>query len=112
MSDAAASVDPEEVARFERLADSWWDPKGPMRALHKLNPLRLAYIRDETCRRFGRDPRSPKPLAGLAILDVGCGGGILAEPLARLGGAVAGVGSNVEYRVFGYYWLLSFEIVA
>jgi 2-polyprenyl-6-hydroxyphenyl methylase / 3-demethylubiquinone-9 3-methyltransferase len=91
MSDPAASVDPEEVARFERLADSWWDPKGPMRALHTFNPLRLAYIRDEVCQRFGRDSKSPKPLAGLAILDVGCGGGILAEPLARLGGAVAGL---------------------
>jgi 2-polyprenyl-6-hydroxyphenyl methylase/3-demethylubiquinone-9 3-methyltransferase len=91
MSSPAASVDPGEVARFERLAESWWDPKGPMRALHKFNPVRLTYIRDETCRRHGRDARSPKPLAGLTILDVGCGGGILAEPLARLGGSVTGL---------------------
>jgi 2-polyprenyl-6-hydroxyphenyl methylase/3-demethylubiquinone-9 3-methyltransferase len=99
MSDPAASVDPEEVARFERLADSWWDARGPMRALHKFNPLRLAHIRDETCRRLGRDPKSPRPLSGLSILDVGCGGGILAEPLARLGGSVTGLDparTNIE----------------
>jgi 2-polyprenyl-6-hydroxyphenyl methylase/3-demethylubiquinone-9 3-methyltransferase len=88
---AASTVDPDEVARFERIARDWWDPNGPMRALHKLNPVRLAYIRDEACRRFGRDPRDPRCLDGLAALDVGCGGGVLSEPLARLGAAVAGL---------------------
>ena len=87
----ARSVDPREVARFDRMARDWWDPQGPMRALHRLNPVRLAYIRDTACTRFGRDPTSSRPLDGLTILDVGCGGGVLSEPLARLGGAVTGL---------------------
>ena len=93
MTDAprARSVDPREVARFDRLARDWWDAQGPMRALHRLNPVRLAYIRDTACTRFRRDPASPRPLEGLTILDVGCGGGVLSEPLARLGGAVTGL---------------------
>jgi 2-polyprenyl-6-hydroxyphenyl methylase/3-demethylubiquinone-9 3-methyltransferase len=91
MPHTASSIDPAEVARFERLAESWWDPKGPMRMLHKFNPVRLAYIRDEACRRFGRDPRGVAPLAGLTVLDVGCGAGVLSEPLARLGAEVTGL---------------------
>ncbi len=87
----SATIDPEEVARFEALAQDWWDPKGPMRPLHKLNPVRLGYIRDKACGRFGRDPREPRPLKRLSLLDVGCGGGILSEPLARLGAAVTGL---------------------
>jgi 2-polyprenyl-6-hydroxyphenyl methylase / 3-demethylubiquinone-9 3-methyltransferase len=88
---ASSTIDPAEVARFERIAETWWDPKGPMRVLHKFNPVRLAYIRDEACRRFGRDPRSARSLEGLTILDVGCGGGVLSEPLARLGAKVTGL---------------------
>ncbi|MGO4572211.1 bifunctional 2-polyprenyl-6-hydroxyphenol methylase/3-demethylubiquinol 3-O-methyltransferase UbiG [Microvirga sp. 2TAF3] len=87
----STTIDPEEVARFERIAETWWDPKGPMKVLHKFNPVRLAYIRDEACRRFGRDPRSARSLEGLTILDVGCGGGVLSEPLARLGAKVTGL---------------------
>jgi 2-polyprenyl-6-hydroxyphenyl methylase/3-demethylubiquinone-9 3-methyltransferase len=86
-----ATIDPEEVARFDRIAGTWWDPKGPMKVLHAFNPVRLAYIRDEACRRFGRDPRSARSLEGLTILDVGCGGGVLSEPLARLGATVTGL---------------------
>jgi 2-polyprenyl-6-hydroxyphenyl methylase/3-demethylubiquinone-9 3-methyltransferase len=88
---ASSTVDPTEVARFDRLAREWWDPKGPMRPLHRLNPVRLQYIRDEACRRFGRGARGTRPLGGLAVLDVGCGAGLLAEPLARLGAAVTGL---------------------
>lgn len=88
---ASTTIDPAEVARFERMAETWWDPNGPMRVLHRFNPVRLAYIRDEACRRFGRDPRSARSLEGLTVLDVGCGGGVLSEPLARLGAKVTGL---------------------
>ena len=87
----SSTVSPEEVARFERIAREWWDPNGPMRPLHRINPVRLAYIRDEACRRFGRDPRGLRPLEGLTALDVGCGAGVASEPLARLGAAVTGL---------------------
>ncbi|MBS7696676.1 MAG: bifunctional 2-polyprenyl-6-hydroxyphenol methylase/3-demethylubiquinol 3-O-methyltransferase UbiG [Chelatococcus sp.] len=93
--DAAAStgqtIDPAEVARFDKLADSWWDPNGPMRPLHQINPLRLAYIRDAVAAHFGRSIRTSKVLSGLTLLDIGSGGGLLAEPLARLGADVTGL---------------------
>lgn len=88
---AAASIDRDEVARFEAIAATWWDEAGPMRVLHRFNPVRLAYIRDAACRHFGRDPLGPRPLDGLALVDIGCGGGVLSEPLARLGAAVTGL---------------------
>ena len=87
---AAGSVDQDEVARFSRLAAQWWDTRGPMAALHKFNPVRLAYIRDRAAEHFGRDPSRLDSLAGLRVLDIGCGGGILSEPLARLGARVVG----------------------
>jgi len=90
------TVDQEEVARFSRLAGEWWDPQGPMAALHKFNPVRLAYIRDRTAEHFGRDPRSLDSLAGLRFLDIGCGAGILSEPLARLGAAVVGADPSAK----------------
>ena len=90
-SSAAPSADPDELRRFAELAARWWDEAGPMAPLHKLNPTRLAYIRGQVCRRFGRERNDPQPCAGLAILDVGCGGGLLCEPLARLGAAVTGI---------------------
>ncbi|SDA22996.1 3-demethylubiquinone-9 3-methyltransferase [Methylobacterium sp. UNC378MF] len=88
---AEGFVDRDEVARFDALAATWWDETGPMRVLHRFNPVRLAYIRDALCRRFGRDPRAPFPLEGLSVCDVGCGGGVLSEPLARLGARVTGL---------------------
>ena len=85
------TIDPAEVARFERIAETWWDPNGAMRALHRFNPVRLAYVKNEVCQRFGRDPKGVRSLEGLSILDVGCGGGLLSEPLARLGAAAVGL---------------------
>lgn len=86
----ASSVDPGEVEQFARLGAQWWDPRGPMAALHKFNPVRLGYIRDQAAARFERDPKKLDCLAGLRLLDIGCGGGILSEPLARLGAQVVG----------------------
>jgi 2-polyprenyl-6-hydroxyphenyl methylase/3-demethylubiquinone-9 3-methyltransferase len=80
-----------ELERFAALADRWWDETGPLAPLHKLNPVRLAYIRDCLCAQLGRDPLAERPLAGLSALDVGCGGGLLCEPLARLGATVTGI---------------------
>lgn len=87
----ARSADHGEIRRFDHLAAEWWDEAGPLAPLHKLNPTRLAYIRDHAAARFGRDPRAAYPLEGLTVLDVGCGGGLLAEPLARLGAEVTGI---------------------
>jgi 2-polyprenyl-6-hydroxyphenyl methylase/3-demethylubiquinone-9 3-methyltransferase len=87
----ADTVDAAEVARFSRFSSQWWDARGPMAALHKFNPVRLAFIRDRAAGHFHRDVSRLDSLAGLHILDIGCGGGILAEPLARLGAAVVGV---------------------
>src|ERR1700734_3500759 len=86
----AGTIDDAESARFSRLSGQWWDQRGPMAALHKFNPVRLAYIRDRIAERFDRDPKRLDSLAGLRLLDIGCGGGILSEPLARLGAAVLG----------------------
>jgi 2-polyprenyl-6-hydroxyphenyl methylase/3-demethylubiquinone-9 3-methyltransferase len=85
-----ATVDEREVARFAALAAEWWDPRGRMGMLHKLNPTRLAYIRDTACRHFGRDPKARRCIEGLRVLDIGCGAGILCEPLCRLGATVIG----------------------
>lgn len=85
------TLDETEVARFAAMADEWWDPKGKFRPLHALNPVRLAFIRDQLCDHFGRDPRSVRPFEGLKIADIGCGGGLLCEPMARLGANVTGL---------------------
>jgi len=90
----APTVDDAEVARFAALAGEWWDPRGKMAPLHKFNPVRLGYIRDAACRRFGRDARRLDCLAGLRILDIGCGGGLLCEPMARLGADVVGADAS------------------
>jgi len=94
-----ATVNRDEVERFAALAAQWWDPKGPMAMLHKFNPVRLAYIRDRLAAHFGRDARKVSPLSGLRILDIGCGAGILSEPLARMGASVLGADpaeANIE----------------
>lgn len=128
----AASLDRDEVARFDALADRWWDPDGPMKPLHRFNPARVALFRDAAAARFGRDPSAMRPLAGLTLLDVGCGAGVLAEPLARLGAEVTGIdpaadlipvarvhaedaGLDIAYRVAAAEQLLaegaSFDVV-
>jgi 2-polyprenyl-6-hydroxyphenyl methylase / 3-demethylubiquinone-9 3-methyltransferase len=85
-----SSVDEAEVARFSALASEWWDPRGKMAVLHKFNPVRLGFIKEAVCRHFERDAKRLDALSGLRMLDIGCGGGILSEPLARLGAAVVG----------------------
>jgi 2-polyprenyl-6-hydroxyphenyl methylase / 3-demethylubiquinone-9 3-methyltransferase len=85
--------------RFSALAAEWWNPSGKFRPLHKFNPVRLAYIRDQVTGHFGRDPRAAKPFEGLRFLDIGCGGGLLSEPMARLGAKVVGAdasATNIE----------------
>src|ERR1700719_1141544 len=88
---SASSVDPAESAKFSKLSEQWWDPKGKMAPLHKINPLRLTYIRDAACRKFDRNVKSLGCLSGLRVLDIGCGAGLLCEPLTRLGAQVIGV---------------------
>jgi 2-polyprenyl-6-hydroxyphenyl methylase/3-demethylubiquinone-9 3-methyltransferase len=87
---SAPTIDAAELERFSRLADEWWNPRGKMAPLHKFNPVRLAYVRDAACRQFGRDAKRLDSLKGLRILDIGCGGGLLSEPLARIGAGVVG----------------------
>lgn len=89
--DLRGTIDAAEVEKFDRLAAEWWNPHGKFRPLHRFNPVRLAYIRDLMCREFERDPRAPLPLAGLRIADIGCGGGLVSEPFARMGAAVLGI---------------------
>ena len=91
-----STASPDEIARFAAIAEAWWDPKGDFAPLHRLNPVRLEFIRDHLCRHFGREALSDKPLAGLDIIDIGCGGGLLAEPMCRLGGAVTGIDAGLE----------------
>ena len=90
------SVDDSEIARFAALAENWWQADGPFRALHALNVPRLTYIRDHLCRRHARDFRDERPLAGLRLLDIGCGGGLIAEPLARLGAEVTAIDAGSD----------------
>ncbi|MGY3389306.1 2-polyprenyl-6-hydroxyphenyl methylase/3-demethylubiquinone-9 3-methyltransferase [Bradyrhizobium sp. USDA 3311] len=86
-----STVDAAEIAKFSKLSAEWWDPKGKMAPLHRINPLRLGYIRDAACRKFERNVRSLNCLGGLRVLDIGCGAGLLCEPLSRLGAQVIGV---------------------
>jgi 2-polyprenyl-6-hydroxyphenyl methylase/3-demethylubiquinone-9 3-methyltransferase len=96
MSVPASSIDADEVARFSALAAKWWDPAGEFAPLHRFNPTRLAFIREQALARFGRDAKARAPFAGLRLLDIGCGGGLLCEPMARLGFEVVGVDASAE----------------
>ena len=87
----SATVDPKEVAYYTAMAEEWWKPQGRFATLHRLNPVRLKFICDRVCRHFGRNPEKHLTLDGLRILDIGCGGGLLSEPLALLGGDVVGI---------------------
>jgi len=91
---ARSSIDPAEVETFSRIAAEWWDPKGKFAPLHRFNPVRLAFIRDQALYRFGRDPEARRPFEGLRLLDIGCGGGLLSEPMTRLGFQVTGVDAS------------------
>lgn len=90
------TVNADEVRQFDEIGDRWWDPQGPMKPLHRLNPVRLEYIRHQVCKNFDRDVKAMKVMTGLKAADIGCGGGLVAEPFARLGAAVTGVDAGKE----------------
>ncbi|WP_193174747.1 bifunctional 2-polyprenyl-6-hydroxyphenol methylase/3-demethylubiquinol 3-O-methyltransferase UbiG [Oricola nitratireducens] len=94
MDRAATTIDAGEVDRFSRMAADWWNPTGKFKPLHRFNPVRLRYIRDTVIEHFGLDAATPKPFAGLRFLDIGCGGGLLSEPMARLGAQVVGADAS------------------
>ncbi len=93
---AGPSIDPADVARFSAQAAEWWDARGPFAPLHRFNPARLAFVRDKVAERFGRDVKSRAAFDGLTLLDIGCGGGLIAEPMRRLGFAVTAVDASAE----------------
>ena len=122
MRATSATVDPQEVERFAAHADAWWDPQGSFRPLHRLNPVRLDYIRQHLTAHFGRSISSLRPFEGLTLLDIGCGGGLVAEPMSRLGFAVTAVdaddqaiavagahaeatGLSIDYRIATPEWI-------
>jgi 2-polyprenyl-6-hydroxyphenyl methylase/3-demethylubiquinone-9 3-methyltransferase len=94
MNATATTIDQGEIDHFSRLASEWWNPTGKFKPLHKFNPVRLSYIRQAVLEHFGRDGASPKPFEGLRFLDIGCGGGLLSEPMARLGADVVGADAS------------------
>jgi 2-polyprenyl-6-hydroxyphenyl methylase/3-demethylubiquinone-9 3-methyltransferase len=85
------TINADEVRKFAAMADEWWDPAGKFKPLHRFNPVRLAYIREHAIAHFGKDGHARRPLEGLRFLDIGCGGGLLSEPMARLGASVTGI---------------------
>jgi 2-polyprenyl-6-hydroxyphenyl methylase/3-demethylubiquinone-9 3-methyltransferase len=93
---ATATFDPAEIERFARSAAEWWDTRGKFRTLHRIGPARMTFLRDALLRHFGRTAGGARPLAGLSMLDIGCGGGLVCEPLARLGAGVTGIDPALE----------------
>ena len=89
-----STIDADEVAKFSAMAAEWWDPDGKFRPLHRFNPVRLAYIREKICHHFGRGEHDLRPFEGLRLLDIGCGGGLLCEPMTRLGAEVLGADAS------------------
>lgn len=87
----SSTASPEEIARFTAMAEEWWDPDGKFRPLHRFNPVRIGFLKEALAKHFDRDPEAEMPFEGLTLLDVGCGGGLLSEPLRRLGFAVTGI---------------------
>ena len=99
MTSLGSTVDPAEIEKFRRMAEEWWDPRGKFRPLHRFNPVRLGFLKERLCRHFAKDPKADRPLSGLRLLDIGAGGGLVAEPLTRLGAEVVGIDAtarNVE----------------
>ncbi len=88
------TIDPDEVEKFTKIAEEWWDPHGKFKPLHKFNPVRLEFIRDTICQHFGNDPKAPVPLKGLRLIDIGCGGGLVAEPMCRMGATVSAIDAS------------------
>src|SRR6202023_1367334 len=101
MIEARGTIDEAEVARFSRMSSQWWDARGPTAAPQKFNPVRLAYTRDRVAEHFDRDAKRLDSLAGLRILDIGCGGGILSEPLARVGAGRGGADPSARHNAGG-----------
>ncbi|SHG83208.1 3-demethylubiquinone-9 3-methyltransferase [Kaistia soli DSM 19436] len=93
-NDTRTTVDDGEIAHFSAIASEWWAPGGKFAPLHRLNPIRIQFIKDEAARRFSRDAKDPRALSGLRLLDIGCGGGLLSEPMARLGAEVVGADAS------------------
>lgn len=92
----STTISADEIARFSAQAEDWWNPDGAFRTLHQINPLRVEYVRDRVCEHFGREAQRRDSLHGLDILDTGCGGGLLSEPLARMGAKVTGLDASTE----------------
>ncbi|CAN8247546.1 unnamed protein product [Cochlearia groenlandica] len=109
-----SSLNEHELAKFSAIADTWWHSEGPFKPLHLMNPTRLAFIRSTLCRHFSKDPSSARPFEGLRLIDVGCGGGLLSEPLARMGATVTGIDAvdkNVKIaRLHAYDAVLALEV--
>lgn len=93
---SSSTVDEKDVRRFENLGEDWWNPDGKMGPLHDMNPVRLAYLRREICRHYNKDENTLKSLSGLSIADIGCGGGVVAEPLCRMGASVTGLDAGAN----------------